>query len=129
MENKSKWYNNSERRRYLKSIGLLKRKAYLVNSNFAEYFKLIIENIKKGKELQEQYLELINKHEFERLSKRESEIIKELKNDGKSQEYIDTYIDNWQTSVTFNRKDYIKKLDENRKNTKSRSYQNRMRKK
>jgi hypothetical protein len=127
-KNESRWFNNAERRRHMKYTGELKYRAFLRKYNRKEYFKLISESNKKGKELHNEYNELISKKLYAHLSKLEEDIVKRLKEDGKSKKEIDSYIDEWQNSMTFDRKAYIKSLDQHRTNKKSRSYQNRIRK-
>lgn len=126
--NETRWFNNSQRRKYLKSVGFLKQKSNMRGRRFSEYLKMIFENQQKGQELHDEYTEMISKKEYERLSKIESTIIERMTSEGYNKEEIDKYINSWQDSMSSNRKDYIKELDKNRTNTKSRSYQNRIRK-
>jgi len=91
--------SRSQRRSYLKKIGILKTKN---NMSLEEKSKYLAENIKKGKEIHNQNIDLYDKNKAEIIQEKEDQMIALWKKLGYNQEHIYTLLEEWHS--TYNKK-------------------------
>ena len=93
--------NRKQRRAYLKAAGMLKAKNDL---NFKEWSEYTSENIKKGRELHNTFIDAVEKQVYEQLQEKENSMVKFWKESGYDQAQIDKFLDDWYKVVLKNKK-------------------------
>lgn len=92
MDNQARMPNRQERRAYLKSMGLLKKKSKL---SFKDWSALVSKNQEEGRKIHEQNMEIFNAQVYEQLQAKENSITSNLRELGFSDAEIRQHLDSW----------------------------------
>lgn len=93
--------NRRQRRAYMKASGILKAKKDL---SYKEWAQVTSENIKKGKEIHHQNMEMYDKIIYEQLQAKEESMVKFWQELGYDKEKIDKFLDDWHNTL-FRKRD------------------------
>ena len=95
VEQKVTFPNRRERREYEKRNGILKKKRQVFLSSVFSWSDIVLETIKQGKHMHESNREIWRKEIEKQLQDRESNIVTLLKEQGKDEAYINSYLERW----------------------------------
>lgn len=88
--------NRKERRAYMKKQGMLKTKTTL---NFEDWCTVVENNIKEGNQMHLENEDTWRNLAYDQLSVKESNIVKNLKEQDYSKEEINSYLEKWYKTI------------------------------